>query len=215
MLKKISNLVFHSILFRIKEYNKPDLSQGKFILCPNHTSDFDGPIFWSSCDQVRIMAKKECFDKPIIGTILRKVDVVPVDRSDNPVEALRQARKYLKENEDHVFLMFPQGTISDINKNKLTRIKPGAFFLSSCTNTPIIPVFIEQPRLFRKTRIVYGDSFMVEKRKDVDIHADGKYSLYRTYWQNEIFKLEKEAETLENRKVRKLKLNKKHSNNNS
>ena len=62
MLKKISNLVLHKILFNITEYNKPDLSSGKYILCPNHTSNFDGPIFWASHPQIRIMAKKELFD---------------------------------------------------------------------------------------------------------------------------------------------------------
>ena len=214
MLKKISNLVLHKILFNITEYNKPDLSSGKYILCPNHTSNFDGPIFWASHPQIRIMAKKELFDIPVVKTILKKVDVVPVDRKANPMEALRSAKHYMQEDEDKVFLMFPQGTVSDINLNKLSRIKPGAFFLSSATKAPIIPVFIEQPRLFRKTRIVYGENIIIDN-KNSQIHEKGKYSYYRQLWQDEILKLQEEAEHLEKRKVRKIKLDKKHINNNN
>ena len=48
-------------LYRVKEYNKPDLSNGSYILCPNHVSDADGPVMWTHNDNIRILAKKECF----------------------------------------------------------------------------------------------------------------------------------------------------------
>ena len=214
MLKKVGNFIFYKCLFSIKEYNKPDLSNGKYILCPNHTSDFDGPVFWSAHENVRIMAKKECFSNPILGAFLEKSNVVPVDRQSNPVKALKSAVEYLLDDDDKVFLMFPQGTISDINKNKLSRIKPGAFYIAEHSNSKILPVFIEQPRVFRKGRIVYGTPFAVEKETNKDTE-NGKYAYYRKLWQQEIFRLQEEAEELENRKVRTLKLKKKHQNNNS
>lgn len=214
MFKKVGNFIFYKCLFNIKEYNKPDLSSGKYILCPNHTSDFDGPVFWSAHENVRIMAKKECFSNPILGALLEKSNVVPVDRQSNPVKALKSAVEYLSEDESKIFLMFPQGTISDINKNQLSRIKPGAFYIAEHSNSKILPVFIEQPRIFRRGRIVYGNSFAVEKCKRNDF-GDGKYAYYRKLWKDEILRLQEESEELENRKVRTLKLKKKHQNNNS
>lgn len=214
MIKKLGNFLFYKTLFQIKEYNKPDLSNGKYILCPNHTSDFDGPIFWSSHKNVKIMAKKECFTNPVLGSFLTKVDVLSVDRQANPAKALVEASRYLSKGENKVFLMFPQGTISDINKNKLARIKPGAFFLSEHAKAQIIPVFIEQPRIFRKTRIVYGKPFSVDKEQE-NSKIKSKYSYYREFWKNEILNLQREAEDLENRKVRTLKLKEKHRNNNN
>ncbi len=209
MLKKISNLVLYKCLFRIHEYNKPDLSDGKYILCPNHSSDFDGPIFWAGFNQVRIMAKQECFDIPVINTILRSVDVVPVDRKANPVLALKNASEYMMQEENRTFLLFPQGTLSDINNDTLSRIKPGAFFIADHSASPIIPVFIEQPRLFHKVRIVYGMPIVVDKNNPF-INQNGKYSYYRELWKEEVLRLQQEAEMLENRQVKKVKLNKKH-----
>jgi len=213
MLKKVGNFIFYKSLFRFREYNKPDLSKGKYILCPNHTSDFDGPVFWSAHENVRIMAKKECFSNPILGSFLTSVNVVPVDRQTNPMKALKEATKYLASDGDKVFLMFPQGTISDINKNKLSRIKPGAFFIAEHSQAQIIPVFIEQPRVFRRGRIVYGKSFTVEKEKEKH-NFEGRYAKYRQLWQDEILRLQQEAEELEERPVRVLKLKPKHRNNN-
>ncbi|MBE6138578.1 MAG: 1-acyl-sn-glycerol-3-phosphate acyltransferase [Firmicutes bacterium] len=213
MLKRVGTFVFYKCLFRTKEYNKPDLSTGKYILCPNHTSDFDGPMFWSAHDNIRIMAKKECFSNPLLGAFLKKTNVVPVDRQSNPVKAISAAIRYLSQDEHSVFLMFPQGTISDINRNKLSRIKPGAFYIAERTNAKIVPVFIEQPRIFRRGRIVYGNPFTVEKDYDRD-PLEGKYANYRRMWQEEIFHLEHEAVIIEDREVRTLKLKKKHQNNN-
>ena len=113
-----------------------------------------------------------------------------------------------------VFMLFPQGTISDLNKNKLSRIKSGAFFISAKTNVPIVPVFLEQPRPFKKTRVVYGRPMYMEGAVENGKVDKKVLEKYRLQWQQEVFKLQDMATQFENRPIRKLKLKPKHQNNN-
>lgn len=212
-LKKFGYLMFRYILLRIKEYNKKYLGKQSYILCPNHTSDLDGPVLWSMNDNIRIMAKKECFKNKLLGSFLTKIDVVKVDRQANNGAEMMQAVKYL-QGDEKIFMMFPQGTISDINKNAITRIKNGAFVISSLAKVPIVPVFIEQPRFFRKSRIVYGDSFLPDILNEYGKIDRDKLLDARVFWQQQVLKLQQQAIELESRPIRKIKLNKKHANNN-
>jgi 1-acyl-sn-glycerol-3-phosphate acyltransferase len=213
-IKKIGYIIFHQLLVTIKEYNKDSLREGSYILCPNHTSDLDGPVLWTSNENIRIMAKKECFENKFIGKFLENLDVVSVDRSKHNGVEIMQAVRYLKNSDDKVFMMFPQGTISDINKNALSRVKPGAFVIASLSKKPIVPVFIEQPRFFRKSRVVYGDKFQPDILNDNGKIDREKLEAARAFWQQEIFRLQQQAIELESRPIRKIKLNKKHASNN-
>ena len=212
---KIFSRVVINFLYRVKEYNKPDLSEGQFILAPNHVSDADGPVMWSHNNNIRILAKKECFQHKIMAIFLNMVDIVKVDRDAHNGAELLAAIDYFKDGKSKIFMLFPQGTISDLNKNKLSRIKSGAFFISAKTNVPIVPVFIEQPRLFRRTRVIYGTPFYMEGAINEDGKVDKKVlEKYRLRWQKEVLELQDSATKYEKRPVRKLKLKPKHQNNN-
>ena len=192
-------------LYRVKEYNKPDLSNGSYILCPNHVSDADGPVMWTHNDNIRILAKKECFQNKLMAKFLTSLDVVKIDRDRHNGVELLEALDYFKDGEKKLFMLFPQGTISDINKNKLTRIKSGAFFIAAKAGVPIIPVFLEQPRPFKRTRVVYGEPMdLSEANADKKVNKE-ELVKYRIQWQQEIFKLQEMAVKFENRPIRKLK----------
>ncbi|MDD2202945.1 MAG: lysophospholipid acyltransferase family protein [Bacilli bacterium] len=214
-IRKMGYIVLHKLLLKIKEYNKDKLKDNSYILCPNHTSDFDGPVLWTSNNNIRIMAKKKLFKNKLMAKFLNKMDVVSVDRSKHSAREIMQAVRYLKEGSEHkVFMLFPQGTISDINKNALARIKEGAFVISALSKTPIVPVFIEQPRIFRRSRIVYGNQLSLDILDEKEKIDRKKLLDARLIWQQEIFRLQQEAIELENRPIRKIKLSKKHANNN-
>ena len=208
-LKVIGKFIIGN-LYRVKEYNKPDLSNGSYILCPNHVSDADGPVMWTHNKNIRILAKKECFQHKFMAVFLNMIDVVKIDRDKHNGVELLEAIDYFKDGKNKLFMLFPQGTISDINKNKLSRIKSGAFFISAKTNVPIVPV----PRPFKKTRVVYGTPMYMEGAV-VDGKVDKKVlEKYRAQWQQEVFKLQDMATKFEDRPIRKLKLKPKHQNNN-
>ena len=211
--KTFSRIIINA-LYRVKEYNKPNLTDGSYILCPNHVSDADGPVIWSHNNNIRILAKKECFKHKWMALFLNFVDVVKIDRDRHNGVELMEAIDYFKDGKNKLFMLFPQGTISDLNKNKLSRIKSGAFFISAKTNVPIVPIFLEQPRFFRKTRVVYGEPMYMEGAV-VNGKVDKKVlEKYRLQWQQEVFKLQDMATKFEDRPIRKLKLKPKHQNNN-
>ena len=54
MLKKIGHFIIGKLIYRVVEYDKKDLSNGSYILCPNHVSDADGPVMWVHNDNIRI-----------------------------------------------------------------------------------------------------------------------------------------------------------------
>ena len=190
------------------------MTDGSYILCPNHVSDADGPVIWSHNNNIRILAKKECFKHKWMALFLNFVDVVKIDRDRHNGVELMEAIDYFKDGKNKLFMLFPQGTISDLNKNKLSRIKSGAFFISAKTNVPIVPIFLEQPRFFRKTRVVYGEPMYMEGAV-VNGKVDKKVlEKYRLQWQQEVFKLQDLATKFEDRPIRKLKLKPKHQNNN-
>ena len=215
MIKEIGKIVIGKILYRVKEYDKIDLSNGSYILCPNHVSDADGPVMWVHNSNIRILAKKECFKHKFFAWFLEKMNIVSVDRDRHSGAELLSAINYFKDGKNKIFMLFPQGTISDINKNKLSRIRPGAFYVSAKAGVPIIPVFLEQPRIFRRTRVVYGKPMYLNDAIGKDGKLDRKkIDEYRLKWQQEIFSLEEKAIKYGNRPIRKLKLKPKHQNNN-
>lgn len=215
MLKKIGHFIIGKLIYRVVEYDKEDLSNGSYILCPNHVSDADGPVMWVHNDNIRILAKKECFEHKLFAWFLNKLNVVKIDRDRHSGAELLSAINYFSDRENKIFMLFPQGTISDINKNKITRIKPGAFYVAAKTNVPIIPVFIEQPRLFKKTRVVYGKKMYLNDAIDENGKIDRKkIEEYRLKWQQEIFNLQEKAIEYGKKPIRKLKLKPKHQNNN-
>ena len=203
-LKVIGKFIIGN-LYRVKEYNKPDLSNGSYILCPNHVSDSDGPVMWTHNDNIRILAKKECFQHKFMAIFLNMIDVVKIDRDRHNGVELLEAIDYFKDGKNKLFMLFPQGTISDLNKNKLSRIKSGAFFISAKTNVPIVPVFLEQPRPFKKTRVVYGRPMYMEGAVENGKVDKKVLEKYRLQWQQEVFKLQEKATQFENRPNRKLK----------
>lgn len=217
-LKVFGRVILNWSLIRVTEYNKKPLKGQSYILAPNHTSDKDGPIFWSAHKNIRIMAKKECFENKIKGKLLTSIDIVEVDR-DNEAgrsKALMSAVRYLKDkSEPKVFMMFPQGTISDINKNTLNRIQDGVFVISALSNTPMVPAFLEQPRWFRRNRIAYGEPYIPDILNEHRKIEREKLLEAKAYWQQKIFELQQQAAEEGKRPIRKIKLKPKHQNNNN
>ena len=86
--------------------------------------------------------------------------------------------------------------------------------IAAKAGVPIIPVFLEQPRPFKRTRVVYGEPMdLSEANADKKVNKE-ELVKYRIQWQQEIFKLQEMAVKFENRPIRKLKLKPKHQNNN-
>jgi len=119
---------------------------GAFIAAPNHASYIDPPLVGASCNfALNYMAKKELFSVPVLGWILPKINVFPVERTSSDIGAVRTALKILSDGKP--LLLFPEGTRGKSRKILKTP-KLGVGYFASRANVPVLPV-----------RVVNTDSF--------------------------------------------------------
>ncbi|RKZ40777.1 MAG: hypothetical protein DRQ49_07290 [Gammaproteobacteria bacterium] len=118
-------------------------TEGTFILCPNHESNFD-MIFVTSClptkNQITLctFAKRELFDMFITRQIVQMNRGVLVDRKGDPRQALETGIALLKAGRP--VLIHPEGTRT--RDGALRTFRRGAAHLSLQTGVPLIPVRI-------------------------------------------------------------------------
>ncbi len=127
------------------------------VICGNHSGMAD-PIwilfalnFSKSCPCV--MAKESVLKIPVIGRILKAAGVFPVRRGENDVNAVKHGLACLKAGQS--MILFPEGT--RVKKGKVVEPKSGAVLFATRTDTPILPVFVENKRFpFSPMRCVIG-----------------------------------------------------------
>ncbi len=119
-------------------------SEGPAIVVFNHRSYFDptvmGYVSAKAGRTVRSLGKKEVFDVPIIGKIMRGMGGVRVDRGTGSDEPLQAAAAALAGGE--LLMMAPEGTIPRGPAFFEPELKGrwGAARLAAMTKAPVIPV---------------------------------------------------------------------------
>lgn len=86
---------------------------------------------------VRFMAKKEIFDHPVAGPVMRSMHHIPVDRGDG-IGSYKEAVDYLRKGE--VVGIFPEATISRAMEMK--EFKSGAVRIAAEAGVPVLPVVL-------------------------------------------------------------------------
>ncbi|MDL2220108.1 1-acyl-sn-glycerol-3-phosphate acyltransferase [Eubacteriales bacterium OttesenSCG-928-N14] len=157
-------------LVQLQYTNLPDFDANSYILAPNHISNFDALILGLLHADMKIVSKAEWVQsRELMRFLGQHYDLIGIDRSSkiNQARALVGLVKYLNAatTARHV-LIFPQGTISDINKNSLERVQSGVFYLSEKTGVPILPIFLEQPSFDGPTRVVFGQPMHIAAGED-------------------------------------------------
>lgn len=109
---------------------------GPYIFAPNHQSNFDiAALLGYLPGQNRFIAKKELFAEPVLGTVLRTMGMIPVDR-DNPLEAIDLLNHAAAAGSS--LIIFPEGTRS--RDGQLLPFKKGPFIAAIHLKLPIVPV---------------------------------------------------------------------------
>jgi len=86
---------------------------------------------------VRFMAKREVFDHPVGGRLMRAMKHISVDRTDGE-GSLRVAADYLRRGE--LVGIFPEATIS--RAFELKELKTGAVRIAAAAEVPLFPVIV-------------------------------------------------------------------------
>lgn len=147
--------IFTLILFRVKTYGQENIEEGKaYIMCANHTSNWDPPILYSATKrEMYMMAKEELFKNKFIYWFANKTNIFPVKRGKQDIESIKKSLKVLKENK--ILAIFPEGTRNGIQKRG--KIQNGPAYLAARSGAQVIPVKIEGSfKPFTKVKLYYG-----------------------------------------------------------
>lgn len=149
---------------------------GPAVLASNHLSYLDFAFIALAPPrprrEVHFLARKEFFDVPVAGFLLRRFKQIPVDVHGDPLAAADEARTVLAAG--GLIGIHPEATISP--SFTLRRAKSGAVRLAESAGAPIVPIAIwGSQRLLTKWRkirpprrvtvvIRFGEPFVAEGR---------------------------------------------------
>lgn len=115
------------------------IQEGPVILAMNHESYLDPPFAGIGCRRaIYFLARKSLLDIPVLGWILPKLNVIPVDQEGGDRSALKALIRILRAN--HCALVFPEG--SRTLDGNLQPPQPGIGFVIAKTLAPVVPMRI-------------------------------------------------------------------------
>ena len=113
-----------------------------YIFMANHSSYFDiACLFYATKRRLHFIAKQELGRQFFTGYMLRKLQIIFIDRSNaqRSATSMRQAIETIQSGKD--IAIFPEGTRT--KTGKLGVFKKGGFKMAIQSQTPIVPVVIE------------------------------------------------------------------------
>lgn len=147
-------------LFPIRMQGTEHLPQDRpVILCANHSSAWDPILFvagiWTGYP-MRIMAKKQLLEIPLLGKLLHNIGAFAVDRGNSDIMAVKTAIQSLREGWN--LLIFPEGT--RVKEPGRAPVKGGAAMMAIRSGVAMVPVFIDTTkRLFHRVNIIIGQPY--------------------------------------------------------
>jgi 1-acyl-sn-glycerol-3-phosphate acyltransferase len=138
--------------------NVPKDDKG-YIICSNHIGAKDvimiGAVYHK---QIRFIAKKELFKIPLLGSLIKALGAIKLDRGGNDVTAIKTAVSLAESGE--TVAIFPQGHRYPSVNPATTTPKNGAGLIAYRSGCDVIPVCIkvknQKYRIFRKIDIIFG-----------------------------------------------------------
>lgn len=115
------------------------IENGGALLAMNHQSFVDPPLAGICCKRdIYFLARKTLLDWPILGPILPKMNVVPVNQERADMSALKTVIKLVKAG--HCTIIFPEGGRTE--DGELQPAQPGLGLVIAKTLVPVIPMRI-------------------------------------------------------------------------
>jgi 1-acyl-sn-glycerol-3-phosphate acyltransferase len=162
----LTNIIF-ALFFKVEIVNANKVPlKGPALFCANHNTMLDMFFLGYKLKRwINWMAKEELFKNPITSFIFKSLGAFPVKRGTGDVGSIKIAYKLLQEG--NIVGIFPHGKRIDPAKIDTAKIKPGAAMIAVNAGVPIIPAYIQGSyRIFGKMKIIYGDPFSIEIKKD-------------------------------------------------
>src|SRR5213075_2332338 len=128
------------LFFRLRVVHRERMLQdGPVILAMNHQSYLDPPLAGITCDRaVYFLARRTLLDVPLLGRLLPKLNVIPVNQEGIDRSALKALIRVLKSG--NAALVFPEGART-LDGN-LQPAQPGVGLVIAKTLAPVVPMRI-------------------------------------------------------------------------
>ena len=155
IIKPIFALIFN---IRVKGVeNIP--REGGVLLCPNHIGAVDIINIGAFCPrQITALAKKELFSVPVLGTLVKWLGAVKLDRGGSDVGAIKTAISVIESG--RTVTIFPQGHRYPGVNPATTEPKNGAALIAYHAKCDVVPVAINMKgakySFLRRTEITFG-----------------------------------------------------------
>lgn len=144
---------------------QPNDNQPTIIMC-NHSSNYDIPLSFMAFpkESLRMLAKKELSKIPILGTAMKRLEFLFVDRKNRSqaVKDLAEMQKLM--NSGIVMWIAPEGTRS--RSGHLLKFKKGGFITAINAKATIIPIGIRGAY-----NIMRPDSALLTLNPKAEIHV--------------------------------------------
>ncbi|MCD9029058.1 lysophospholipid acyltransferase family protein [Luteimonas sp. BDR2-5] len=108
-----------------------------------HSSNWDG--LWAFAAKaalgldVRVLGKESLFRVPVLGWVLKRLGVIPIDRS-RASNVVQQAAAALTGGRPFWYGLAPEGT-----RSRVERWKSGFLKIARAANVPILPLYLHYP----------------------------------------------------------------------
>jgi len=151
LTRLVGKLLFH---FRVIHPERI-IQEGPVILAMNHQSYLDPPLGGIACRRaIYFLTRKTLLDLPVLGWLLPRLNVIPVDQEGGDRSALKALIRILRD--DHCVLVFPEG--SRTLDGNLQPPQPGLGLVIAKTLAPVVPmrIFVAHealPRGIRRLRL--------------------------------------------------------------
>jgi 1-acyl-sn-glycerol-3-phosphate acyltransferase len=144
-----------------------DGPEGKVVVC-NHVGWAD-PLWvgYSALPRtLHQMAKKELFDKPIVGWFVRSGGGFPIDRARPSASTIKQVISLVQEGK--LVLIFPQGT----RTRAQAEAKRGAATIALHAKGQVVPALYEGPEQIRFIHLFRRPAIRVSFGAPIEISPD-------------------------------------------
>jgi 1-acyl-sn-glycerol-3-phosphate acyltransferase len=128
------------LFFRLRIIHRERMIQsGPAILAMNHESYLDPLLAGTACDRaIYFLARRTLLDAPMLGWLLPKLNVIPVNQEGVDRSAIKALIRAL--NAGNGVLVFPEG--SRTLDGHLQRAEPGLGLVIAKTFAPVVPMRI-------------------------------------------------------------------------
>src|SRR5881392_1756913 len=128
------------LFFRLRIIHRERMIQtGPVILAMNHQSYLDPPLAGITCDRaIYFLARRTLMDVPVLGWLLSKLNVIPVNQEGIDRSALKALIRVLKSG--NATLVFPEGART-LDGN-VQPAQPGVGLVIAKTLAPVVPMRI-------------------------------------------------------------------------